>query len=420
MLNNKYLSNIFFPIFILVAGALEFTSCEESRGTLPEYPVREKTLLVYMVANNDLSSNAIYNFQEMQNGYVPTKEEGNIVVYYHIPKKNPLLLNIFKDSNGEVKVDTAYRFPASNSATKEALSSAMKVTATLFPANENGIIFWSHGTGWLPEGYYSNPSQFSSNALMKYNDAYSVTQESADLYADKIKMVREINSSADVKSFGSDSGIEMELSELKSALPYKVSYMIFDACLMGGIEVAYELKDSTDYIIFSPAEVMSTGFPYSKIMKHIFEGPTNLEAVAKEYFDYYDALIGTDRSATVSLVKTSQLEELASVTKTIFDSNRDKIHNVNTSNIQRYFRGNKHWFYDLKDFVSRVANSEQMAQFNSSLNNAVIYKASTPYFIDISIVNYSGLSTYVPVPTNNVLDSYYKALEWNKACGMIE
>ena len=154
MLNSKYFSNIFLAIFILVTGALVVTSCEESRGTLPEYPVREKTLLIYMVANNDLSSNAVYNLQDMQSGYVPTKEEGNIVVYYHIPKKNPLLLNIFKDSDGEVKVDTAYRFPASNSATKEALSSAMKVTATLFPANENGLIFWSHATGWLPEGYY--------------------------------------------------------------------------------------------------------------------------------------------------------------------------------------------------------------------------------------------------------------------------
>ena len=383
-------------------------------------PLLEKTLLVYMIANNDLSSNAVSNLQDMQKGYVPTKEEGNIVVYYHIPKHNPLLLNIYKDSQGEVKVDTSYRFPATNSATKEALSSAMKVTATLFPARENGLILWSHGTGWVPEGFYGNPSQYSSNASVQSSNAIAVNGVEEDPYAHLIKMVKNVEDKADVKSFGSDSGIEMEIAELKSALAHKVSYIIFDACLMGGIEVAYELKDSTDYILFSPAEVMSTGMPYSKIMEHIFDGETNLEAIAEEYFDYYDVQIGTNRSATITLIKTSELEELASVTKTIFDINRAKIRTVNTSNIQRYFRGSKHWFYDFKDFISRVANSEQMVQFNAALDKVILYKAATPYFIDITVANNSGLSTYIPVPTNNALDNYYKNLEWNKACGMIE
>lgn len=33
---------------------------------------------------------------------------------------------------------------------------------------------------------------------------------------------------------------------------------------MGGIEVAYELRNKTDYMIASPAEVISNGFPYEK------------------------------------------------------------------------------------------------------------------------------------------------------------
>ena len=95
-LNYKNISNIFLTLLLLIVGAIAISSCQEVRGTLPEYPVREKTLLVYMIANNDLSSNAVSNLQDMQKGYVPTKEEGNIVVYYHIPKHNTLLLNIYK------------------------------------------------------------------------------------------------------------------------------------------------------------------------------------------------------------------------------------------------------------------------------------------------------------------------------------
>ena len=46
-------------------------------------------------------------------------------------------------------------------------------------------------------------------------------------------------------------------------------YILFDACLMSQVEVAYELRDTADYLILSPAEVMSAGFPYFKITKYL-------------------------------------------------------------------------------------------------------------------------------------------------------
>ena len=36
---------------------------------------------------------------------------------------------------------------------------------------------------------------------------------------------------------------------------------------MSQVEVAYELRNTADYLILSPAEVMSAGFPYFKITK---------------------------------------------------------------------------------------------------------------------------------------------------------
>ena len=74
--------------------------------------------------------------------------------------------------------DTAYRFPIRNSAEPETLTSVMSVTRTMFPAREYGMFLWSHGTGWLPEGYYST------------------------------------------KSFGSENGVEMDIKDLAKALPY--------------------------------------------------------------------------------------------------------------------------------------------------------------------------------------------------------
>jgi hypothetical protein len=65
--------------------------------------------------------------------------------------------------------------------------------------------------------------------------------------------------------------------------------------------------------------------------------------------------------------------------------------------------------------------SEKFAPASAeALDKAVIYKAATPKFFEISIDNYSGVSTYIPVPYNTVLADKYKTLKWNEATGFIE
>ena len=67
-------------------------------------------------------------------------------------------------------------------------------------------------------------------------------------------------------------------------------YILFDACLMSQVEVAYELRNAADYLILSPAEVMSAGFPYFKMTKHLLSVDNteqNVINVAKDFIDYY-------------------------------------------------------------------------------------------------------------------------------------
>ncbi len=415
-------------ILLSIMAILLFTSCEEVKGSPEEFQKKGKTILVYMAANNNLSEDARNNLADMQKGHVPG-DEGNLVVYYHYPNQNPLLLNITHNETGAVAVDTVYRFPARNSATAASLQSAINVTATYFPADEYGLILWSHATGWLPVNYYASNPQTSlavtgshpfdnwqqknqTNPLQEYMNG-------DDPYADIVKMVKGNRNGILSRSFGSEEGSEIDLKEMVNALPFKFSFIIFDACLMGGIEVAYQLKDSTDHILFSPTETLANGMPYSVVMQHLFSNPTDLTAVAKEYYNFYNSQTSL-KYATVSLVKTSELDNLASVAKEIFDTGRDKISSINIRGIQRYYRGNKHWFYDLGDFIEEISTPEQYARFNEAMKRAVTYKAATPYFIDIPINSFSGLSTYIPYFNESELDRYYKTLEWNSACSMIQ
>lgn len=420
---TKYLQYLLIAILALVS----LSSCEEVKGSPEEFQKKGKTILVYMAANNNLSEDARNNLADMQKGYIPDGD-GNLVVYFHYPNQNPLLLNLKHNETGAIAIDTVYRFPARNSATAASLTSAINVTATYFPAEEYGLILWSHATGWLPVSYYAeNPKSPFSNSYSQsaFGDNNVETIEKyangEDPYAHMVKMVKGNRNGILSRSFGSEDGVEIDLKEMVKALPFKFSFIICDACLMGGIEVAYQLKDSTDYLLFSPTETLANGMPYSVIMQHLFSNPTDLTAVAKEYYNFYNSQTSL-RYATISLVKTSELENLASIAKGIFDSSREKISTVNINGVQRYFRSNKHWFYDIGDFIGQIATEQEHKKFIDALGKAVIYKAATPYFIDIPIDSekFSGLSTYIPYFNESELDSYYRSLDWNLACGMIQ
>lgn len=379
-------------LFCALAMALTLFSCKKAEMEEIVVVKRPKTVLLYMVANNNLSNEAENSISMLQNGYIPA-EEGNLLVYKHCAGMDPVLLHIKKGEEGTVVADTAYRFPPRVSATKSALTQALNVTQALFPADSYGLILWSHGTGWIPP-----LASFSSAA-----------QE-------------QISGSGPERTFGLDGKVELEIRDLAQAIPYKLSFMLMDACFMGGIETAYEVKDSVDYYIGSPAEILTESFPYHKIMQHIFKSTPDYAAVCREYYDYYNAKSGAERSATVALMDCSKLAEVAEVAKRVFDQYGERIASLDLSLLQPYFRGSSSkYFYDLKDLVDAIADASLSAEFAAALERAVPYKASTPYFIELPIRSFCGVSTYVPGnPADTKLADYYKQYKWNQATGMIK
>ena len=379
-------------LFCALAMALTLFSCKKAETEEIVVVKRPKTVLLYMVANNNLSYDAENSISRLQNGYIPA-EEGNLLVYKHCAGMDPVLLHIKKGEEGTVVADTAYRFPPRVSATKSALTQALNVTQALFPADSYGLILWSHGTGWIP------PLASSSSAAQE-----------------------QMSGSCPERTFGLDGKVELEIRDLAQAIPYKLSFMLMDACFMGGIETAYEVKDSVDYYIGSPAEILTESFPYHKIMQHIFKSTPDYAAVCKEYYDYYNAKSGAERSATVALMDCSKLAEVAEVAKRVFDQYGESIASLDLSLLQPYFRGSSSkYFYDLKDLIDAIADASLSAEFAAALERAVPYKASTPYFIELPIRSFCGVSTYVPGnPADTKLADYYKQYKWNQATGMIK
>ena len=417
-------------MFALALVALSSCSKVEPKDVV--FEEKDKTILLYFASHNNLYPDAAANIVKIINGYVP--DNGNIVLYcnnFDLETKQmkdtlPLLVNICKNKHGNVQIDTIYRFPYQNSCTKNSMRSVINITKTICPAKQYGLVLWSHGTGWLPAGYYTlNPSSTTSvmpSSAISEEDSQSRRQASL---AGNRPLFPEPPGGVDpyahmVKSFGSELKTEMSIFDIQEAVgETHFDFIALDACLMGGIEVVFQLKDCCDYIISSPAEILTDSFPYDKVIQRMFN--EDYTGVAKDFYDYYNAQSGEYRSATISTVKCSELGAVAQEARKLFDQYRSGIPSLDVTQVQRYFRFNDHWFYDFKDYMDNLCGKSETVALGEALKKAVIAKYTTGLMITLEIdpAKFSGLSSYINNPVEAPLTSFYQKYAWNEAVRMI-
>ena len=383
------LLTVLMTAIMLIAG-----SCEKI-GIGNKY---DKVVLLYLAANNNLSSYALDNMVALKEGFLPSVNDKSILlVYKHISGHKPELVRLFKDHNGVPVEDLVAVYEDHNSASPEVLKGVLNKMKAIFPADEFGLILWSHATGWLPEG------------------VYGASKAPGAPFADPYASI--------VKSFGEDRGEELEISELKLAIPYKLDFLIFDCCFMGGVEVAYELRNSAEYIMAAPTEILATGFPYDKVIRPLFEYKTDLEEVANIYYQHYAPLDPSSstvyNSATIALYDTDELDELADICGVIFSGNRIKMAELNRYSVQPYYRFSQDYFFDLDHFISKIATPSQLISFRDALDDVIVVKWTTDKFIDIPIEHYSGISVYIPEIPSGELEDSYRTLEWNQRTKLV-
>lgn len=445
-------------IFILAAQIFMFASCSKesihgdgfdhttsaNQGTSVRVPISEKrhVLVLYSAGYNSLSDYLQEDIKDLKNGWIPgsSRSSNILLVYSHFTtKKNsysspnsPTLTRLSTDMNGNLICDTLLRYPAETySATAEQLQTVMEYVRKTFPADSYGMIFSSHATGYLPSGYYTNPYSYVFNEKdgMMYRGGRRSFRTHPVPYIEpehdpSLPAVKSIGQDQ-VGTYGNYQSYEIEIDDFAKALPMKMEYILFDACLMGGVEVAYELRNKCRYVAFSQTEVLAEGFNYTTIASHLIGSETpDPQAVCEDYYHQYDIQTGIYHSATISMVDCTRMEPLAEVCRELFDRYGMAIMTLNpeSKDVQQYFRSKYHWFYDLKDIIAKAgATEEELQRVQNALDQCICYKAATPKFMDsFYIKTYSGLSMYLQSQGTNELDKYYRTLEWDKATSLVK
>ena len=217
----------------------------------------------------------------------------------------------------------------------------------------------------------------------------------------------------------------MDIKELAQALGnYHFDFLLFDACFMSSIEVIYELRNTTDYMIAASTEVLSSGFPYKNVTPLFFEENSNVKEIAKRYFEYYNNKYGLLKSASISVVKMNEVEKLIERIYNFSSALSSKsISTIEKDNILQLDRLQGEWIYDLKDFLEKTAEKNNLGTEYKKIieqwQKTVIYENDTPFMVkSIDLENSNGISTYIPDSIHKKeINEYYKTLSWFKASG---
>lgn len=289
-----------------------------------------------------------------------------------------------------------------------------------YPAAGYGLVLSSHASGWLPAKYYADPAAYERDHPVT-SSIRPMARRLTDIARESFPPVPAFPA---VKSIGQDvdlsSSEEMELTDFVGSIPFKLDYILLDACLNGCVEVAWALKDKARYVGFSPTEVLADGFDYSLLTTRLLQPRPDPQAVLEDYMAQYKKN-SQSPWATISLVDTEKLDDLAAACAPLFEKYRSALRHLPGDLVQRYFRANYHFYYDLRDILVKVGiDADELATLDAALDACVVYKDCTPTFFSIEMVSYSGLSMYLPSMGSAVLDKFYKEnITWNDASGLI-
>lgn len=370
----------FAVILLSVAAGLLSAGCRRKDEPKPLPDISARTILVYMVASNNLGTAGFdwADIEEMKRG-MATKPDGRLLVYHAAAQGTPILKEITAAG-----VDTLLTYDnLMLSVDSRRMEQVWEDVRRLAPAKTYGLVLWSHGSGWLQDG---------------------ISEELKPSYA------------ISPQSWGYDHGRTMNVTTLASTLEGRqLSFVYFDCCYMNGVEVAYQMRRVTPTIIGSVAELPVEGMPYDRNIPCLFAAEPQLVQAAANTFKLYDSRRGDERTCTMSVINTAGLDRLATATRQIYAAAATAL--PKDYEPQSFKLESQYQLCDLQHYVEALARTQPdptlIQRWREVLADCIAYQAATPKLWDyLPIKAHCGLSTYIVAKPTLLNYKNYQTLEW--------
>ena len=420
MTTIKNLVKTMLVSILTAATMMSFTACSSDNEVLSEvndnlqlnasrYAPAERTVLVYLAGKNNLSQALQTNLEQMKAGSMLIGNNTLLVfVRRDMQGEKPWLARV---NNGELTDSVSLDdmgFGNSNmqACNPELMEQVMRYAFSHYPANEYGLVLGGHSTGWLID---EEPGQ---------TRAFGVDNGDGYTYSRKNKRWMNVPT----------------MARVLERVPH-LKFIFADCCNFMCLETMYELRNVTDYIIGSPAEIPAEGAPYEQIIPALFEKNAFCSSVIDIYYRTQNGEL------PLSAVKTSAIDQLASATRNALDMVQAKIGNgyADTQGLIHYgysgssiqFHQEYNLFYDAGDFFRSQLSESDYLQWKQALDKTVIEKRFAKQWrtcmtwryiysdFEMTEEKYHGVSMYIPQDANTEYGIYYaqnnediKQLKW--------
>lgn len=413
--------------YILLFALLALAGCTKD-GEDPRYPHSSRVVLVYMAGDNSLGGYVQDNLDAMRRGMASVPSGGRTIAYVDTPDGNPRLVEVTASG-----MEILHAWPSPhNSASAATVHEVISLVRTLAPADRYGLVLWSHGLAWMPSWATGYLTRSKARMAEPWPQTKHGGAAAGPASADRPIPAASVPTSwPATKWFGQDTGESpagyLDTEQLSEAIPSGVfDWILFDACFMASAETLYALRDKAERIVCSPAEVIADGFPYAEIMAELLRPEPDLRAVCETYYrNYADDPRPAYRSATVSLVETSQLEALAAATASVLGAalttDPEVLPVMDLNRVQPLDRYRRHFLFDMGSVVGELETrglvpASLAGAWRAQLARTVIYEAHTPTMLGLALDECCGLSMYVPYADYADLNEYYRTLDWYRQC----
>lgn len=400
---------------LLIVGILtvcSLTSCSDEAFDVES--VNKQTILVFFPWTGSINNPGLYadlqnNVDSICAGIEAKKGLNNTRVLLFMSQnyqKSHLIDLEYDGSKKKVIKDTLKTYQGADYTTAEGFASILNEVKQDAEALNYALIIGAHGCGWTYATDWVNyPYLSRPNAGSNGTKEMGGTQEESNFSGIHFEGNGHYPGT---RFFGSvslaDNAIDLStLAEGIKMSGIKMQYILFDACYMGNVETAYELKDVTNYMIASSSEIMEYGLPYKSLWGYLCSATPSYSSIVSNSISFYKT---TDVPyLNLAAIDCRQMDKLAEVMKEI-NSKYTLDSSVPLDSIQPLDGFSPHLFYDLGTYVDSLCPSGYLKdQFTSQLKLTVKAAQSTDNAYTaletaskntIKVKNYSGLTISDP------------------------
>ncbi|MBO7300980.1 MAG: hypothetical protein J6U53_06245 [Tidjanibacter sp.] len=437
---------------VWLALTLLFVGCQSVEGPVVALNNGEveHTLVMYLIANNNLDVSIYRNALDAERGMDRALPSTRLVIYLDRRNETKLYeVRYLPYGNGGEYIRSCKvlkEYPQQISTTPEVMSSVLEDVKRLAPSRSYGLVLSGHGTGWFPKPSsgttYDNQRVSSIAGEMEYSFNYErFMPETRAMGYDSVMQ--------EDGSFAITDESYISASEIVEGLsPIHFDYILFDACFMSSIEFLYDLRHSADYVMASPVEILGVGLPYVEIVGNLLSTDHDLVELCDLIMDVYmrDNQFTVTKSLALALMDCSQFEALAEVVAEVYESVKSEdyrttiANRIDMSEMQVLDRMSPAAFHDFEDYVCALAGEGKLREkFLEALSRVVVKSVHTE---DIYSYGYSpdgwskgydyienkvggvldlcGINTYIPYRDVPVTLEHYFQTAWAKKIYGIE